>query len=440
MREEHDSVLTVRLSVVYLRRTGADIIVARTMRTLLILDLVETYLPPFEACVTQGHGESIMCSYNELNGVPMCSNTFLTQTVLREEYGFDGWVNIILHTYKNVYITIYKACETYLITYIYSVVMLYRLLVIAVRLVMCIILINFFQRRLPAVAVILRSGTDMDCGNFFAVNGNAAYANGNVTDADLDVALVRAFTGLVRLGYFDNPNDQPYRQIGGDSVNSQAHQRAALMTAIQSVVLLKNENDALPLPSTVKSIALIGPHSLRQRTPFSETIQRQRHYIITVQQGFTALGFTVNYVEGCTTSGNSTSHFADALAAAKNSDAVIFVGGIDGEVENEAHDRNSIALPGVQLQLIQALEQVKPVIVVVIGGGQVDLSYCKGSKSSPAIVGPSVLIITYHPHLHVSYPLPLLTSIVVLCVAGLSRTEWRSRRRLGFGGRILSGW
>jgi beta-glucosidase-like glycosyl hydrolase len=112
------------------------------------------------------------------------------------------------------------------------------------------------------VAVALHAGTDLNCGTFYSDYTQQALDNKTIVEADIDQALVRAFNILVRLGYFDPPEQQPYRQISKTAVDTMESRQLALEAAEQSIVLLKNVNKALPLDINQlqnKRIALIGP-------------------------------------------------------------------------------------------------------------------------------------------------------------------------------------
>lgn len=112
------------------------------------------------------------------------------------------------------------------------------------------------------VALALHSGTDLDCGHFYKNHTQSALDNGTIVESDIDRALERTFNILVRLGYFDPPSQQPYRQLTKDDVDTPQARQLALEAAQQSIVLLKNQNNALPLNINQlqkKRIALIGP-------------------------------------------------------------------------------------------------------------------------------------------------------------------------------------
>jgi beta-D-xylosidase 4 len=112
------------------------------------------------------------------------------------------------------------------------------------------------------VAVALHAGTDLDCGSFYGQYAQAALDNKTIVEADIDLALERTFNVLVRLGYFDPPEQQPYRKLSKDDVYTTESIQLALEAGQQSIVLLKNANKALPLNLNQlknKRIALIGP-------------------------------------------------------------------------------------------------------------------------------------------------------------------------------------
>lgn len=112
------------------------------------------------------------------------------------------------------------------------------------------------------VAVALHAGTDLDCDHFYGQNAQTALDKGTIVEADIDRALNRTFSVLVRLGYFDPPEQQPYRLLTASVVDTNASRQLALEAALEGMVLLKNQNNALPLNISQvqgKTIALIGP-------------------------------------------------------------------------------------------------------------------------------------------------------------------------------------
>jgi beta-glucosidase-like glycosyl hydrolase len=121
---------------------------------------------------------------------------------------------------------------------------------------------NYTSTTADTVAAALHAGVDLDCGTFFNANAQTALNNQTIVQADIDQALIRTLTILVRLGYFDPPEQQIYRNISLIDINTPEAQQLALLSAQQSIVLLKNMNNNLPLnldQLTNKTIALIGP-------------------------------------------------------------------------------------------------------------------------------------------------------------------------------------
>ncbi|KAB2575874.1 Glycoside hydrolase family 3 [Lasiodiplodia theobromae] len=303
-------------------------------------DMVEYYMPPFQACAREAKVGAFMCSYNAVNGVPTCADPWLLQTVLREHWGWDQedqWVVSDCDAIQNVYLPH-----------------------------------EWGATREEAVADSLKAGTDLNCGTYYQRYLPGAYDQGLINDTDINRALTRTFASLVKLGYFDAAEDQPYRQIGWSDVNTQHAQDLALKAAQEGIVLLKNDG-LLPLSlDGVSSIALIGSWA-------NATEQMQGNYygippylhspLYAAQQ----LGVTVNYAEGASQGNPTTDDWGAEYEAAAKSDVIIVVGGIDNDVESEELDRVAIAWSGPQLDMITQLATYgKPVIVVQMGAGQLD--------------------------------------------------------------------
>ena len=190
-------------------------------------DLVETYLPSFQSCIEDAQVASIMCSYNSINGVPACANQFVLQTIARESYHLNGFVVSDCGAVANI-------LETH----------------------------HYTSTPEDTVAVALRSGTDLECGLFYLFHAQIALDNQKINISDIDQALVRTFDVLIRLGYFDPPEQQLYRQLNKSHVDTPEARELSLVSAQEGMVLLKNTNNALPLKMDQlmnKKIALIGP-------------------------------------------------------------------------------------------------------------------------------------------------------------------------------------
>lgn len=175
-----------------------------------------------------------------------------------------------------------------------------------------------------------QAGMDLDCGSFLSSNLPSAVSKGVVSEADLDAALEDLFGVQMRLGLFDPPEQQPYMQYNyTDKLNTPAHQQLALDGARQSLVLLKNSgNRVLPFPTAPKSVAFIGPNADAQDTMLGN-YQGNPPFIVSPVQGAKAYSSAVSYVLGCDVACDSTAGFADAIAAAKASDLVVVIVGLD---------------------------------------------------------------------------------------------------------------
>ncbi|KAI0191936.1 glycoside hydrolase superfamily [Astrocystis sublimbata] len=319
-------------------------------------DLQDYYLQPFRACVRDANGQSIMCSYNAVNGVPTCADPWLLQSVLREHYGFGGdrWVTGDCGALNNVWNDH-----------------------------------HYGSSAANAAATALNAGTDLDCGDFWPRNLQSAYNSRMINDTVLDRSLVRRYANMVRLGWFDAPAKQPYRQLAWADVAIPDAKALALRAAQEGLVLLKNEGAGkLPLANaTVKRVAVVGPLA-------TATTQLQGNYFGTAQSvssvvnAFKVAGYEVTTTQGCGITGTSTSGFAAAVNMAKSADATIFVGGIDNSIESEGRDREQITWTGAQLSLIQQLATAtgdKPFVVVQMGT-MVDSSALVSEKNVNALL------------------------------------------------------
>ncbi len=188
-------------------------------------DLRETYLPAFRATVTEGHAGSVMCAYNRLNGEPACANTHLLGDFLRGEWGFNGYVVSDCGAIDDIY-------QRH----------------------------HFVKTAEEASALAVKRGTDLECGNTYKSLVNAV-KQGLIAESEIDRALKRLLTARFRLGMFDPPEIVPYAQIPFSANDSSEHRQLSLEAARESIVLLKNENNMLPLRKDLKSIAVIGPNA-----------------------------------------------------------------------------------------------------------------------------------------------------------------------------------
>lgn len=317
-----------------------------------IQDLSEYYLPSFQSCVRDAKVASVMCSYNSVNGVPACGNSYLLQDILREFWGFndDRWVTSDCGAIDNIFTTH-----------------------------------NFTSSLAEAAAVALKAGTDVDCGSTYSTNLPTALNQSLVTRNDLEKALTRQYTSLMRLGYFDPPTSQPFRQLSWTDVNTPDAQALAHRAVVEGLVLLKND-DFLPVQSSGKKVALIGPY-VNATTDMQGNYFGTPPFIVTPFQGAVDAGFSVQSATGTTVDGSSSAGFDEAIGIAQAADVVIFVGGIDNTIERESKDRLTVAWTGNQLELIKQLSSVgKALIVVQFGGGQLDDTELLSNEAVRAII------------------------------------------------------
>lgn len=190
-------------------------------------DLHDTYLPAFRATVMEGGAGSLMCAYNAIDGAPACANAPLLQGILRETWGFDGYVVSDCDAVANIY----RAHEH-----------------------------GYTQTPEAGVAVAFRAGMDLICGGpEESQHILGAVRQGLMTEAELDVALRRLFAARFRLGQFDPPA-RVFPGITPADNDTEENRALALRVAEQSLILLRNEGGLLPLRTSPRAIAVIGPN------------------------------------------------------------------------------------------------------------------------------------------------------------------------------------
>jgi beta-glucosidase len=186
-------------------------------------DIRETYLPAFEASVREAKAASVMGAYNRINGEPCCASPTLLERILRQEWGFDGYVvsdcGAILDIYAH-----HKVVDT----------------------------------PEQAAALAVKAGCELNCGEVYPALLDAVQ-QGLISEDIIDRAVKRLFTARFRLGMFDPPEQVPYTRIPYEIIDSPEHRDLALRAARESIVLLKNEDDLLPLRKDLESIAVVGP-------------------------------------------------------------------------------------------------------------------------------------------------------------------------------------
>lgn len=318
--------------------------------------LREVYLPPFKATVDAGAG-TFMTSFNDINGVPSTGNPFLLRDVLKGEWGFKGFVvsdwgsvgEMILH--GNV------------------------------------------KDDADAARCAITAGCDMDMeSRCYITTLEQQVKDGKVPVALVDDAVRRILRMKFELGLFDDPYKfcDPAREKA--ELANPGHAAVARDMARKSIVLLKNENNLLPLSKDLKTIAFIGPlvKAVKQNKGFwdVEVAGIDSNFIVTQWEGVEAkvsAKTKLLYARGCDTDGDSKEGFAEAVAVAGQADVVILSIGERRDMSGEAKSRSDIGIPGVQEELLKELLATgKPVVVLINAGRPLVFNYT--ADNAPAIL------------------------------------------------------
>ncbi|MEM8895022.1 MAG: glycoside hydrolase family 3 C-terminal domain-containing protein [Bacteroidota bacterium] len=355
--------------------------------------LREYYFPAYKAAFQEGGAFSTMCAYNRVNEVPACGNEWLLTQVLRNEWGFEGYVvsdcgaiSDIFHQHK------------------------------------------FTDTQAEAVALAIKSGMDLECEGggdeqeLYATYIQQAIDEGFLVESDLDERLVNVLKGRILLGDMDPKEMNPYTSIDRGVIEGEAHQQLALKAARESIVLLKNDKELLPLSKDITSLAVIGPNANKV---VLGAYSGKPTYTTSVYEGIRAkLGdqTEVFYEKGCSTILKDESMFeeleewgkyvedtereeyemmkaeleeefakdddvniADAVALAKRVDQVVLVMGTNRFVSNEESDAESLDWPGRQRELMKKVVTANPnVVLVLVNGFQITMDW--EVENIPAIV------------------------------------------------------
>ena len=318
-------------------------------------DLRENFLPTFKAAIDAG-AKSVMTSYNTIDGVPStCSEDLLTG-VLRNQWGFDGFVVSDLESIDGIFRD-HRIAES----------------------------------KQEAGEMALRAGVDVDLGaNCFSLLAESV-KKGLISEALIDRAVKRVLVRKFAAGLFDNP----YIDENPQGVRSEEHLAVAAQAARESVTLLENRG-VLPLKAGTK-IALIGPNADNKYNQLGDyTAPQADESVITMLRGLQDAGAAVTYVKGCAIRDSRTNSISEAVKAAKASDVVVAVVGgssardfktkyidtgaavVDADAVSdmeagEGFDRATLTLLGLQEDLLMALKATgKPLVVVYIEGRPLD--------------------------------------------------------------------
>ena len=313
-------------------------------------DLRETYLAAFKATVQEAGAMSVMSAYNRTNGEVCSGSKILLQDILRDEWGFAGYVVSDCGAIDDVF-THHGAADS----------------------------------AEGAAALCVNNGCDLNCGCTYMALGKAI-AEGLITSEAVDLALQRLFEARFRLGMFDPPELVPYAQTPIEVNDCAAHRELALQAARESIVLLKNDG-ILPLASSVRAIAVIGPNA-DEVEPLLGNYNGTPSRAVTPVAGIRARAgeaVAVTHVRGCELVGDSREGFAEAIAAAERADVVIVQLGLSAQLEGEegeeglldpSGDRRDLGLPGIQEDLLREVAAVgKPTILVLQSGSALAVNW-----------------------------------------------------------------
>ncbi|KAH8205109.1 hypothetical protein TruAng_000674 [Truncatella angustata] len=297
-------------------------------------DLAEYYMQPFQQCARDSKVGSIMCSYNSINGVPACANSYIMQTILREHW---NW------TESNNYIT--SDCEAVVDVSANH---------------------HYTSSNAQGTAMCFNAGMDSSCEYSGSSDIPGAWNSGALNQSTVDKALVRLYEGLIRAGYFDVAKAE-YASLSASDINTPTAQGLALQTATDGIVMLKNDQ-TLPLKFSSSSKAALIGFWANDSSKLQGGYSGNAAYLRTPADAARKLGYTVNISTGPILQNSGDNWTANAVSAAQKSDVILYFGGLDTSAAAEGSDRTSIAWPGAQIALLQKLAALgKPLVVIQMG-------------------------------------------------------------------------
>lgn len=328
-------------------------------------ELHQNFMPPFKAAVDAG-ALSVMTAYNSIDGIPCTSNKYLLTDILRDEWGFNGFVVSDLFSIEGLKGSHFVA-----------------------------------ETMQDASLMAVEAGVDVDLGGNAYLQLIDAVKNGIVQESVLDSAVSRVLRLKFEMGLFENPYMEP--KDAKLHVRTTEHIDVALKAARQSVVLLENKNDILPVnQEQISSVAVIGPNADTQYNMLGDyTAPQAESNIVTVREGIESkIGKSaVKYVRGCAIRDTSWNEIPEAARAASEADlAVVVVGGssardfettfketgaavagddyLSDMDAGEGFDRATLDLLGYQLKLLKAVKATgTPVIVIYIQGRPMNMNW-----------------------------------------------------------------
>ena len=317
--------------------------------------LHETYLPPFKAVSDMGVA-TFMNSFNDINGIPATGNKYLQRDLLKGAWNFQGFVvsdwgsigEMIPH--------------------------------------------GFAKDNKDAALKAIIAGSDMDMESRSYTNHLAELVKeGKVDIQFIDDAVRRILTKKYELGLFDDPYRFINEKREKEQANNPEHRKFAREIGAKSIVLLKNENQLLPLSPTTKKVAIIGPFAkatVENHGFWSIAFPDDSQRIVTQFDGIKAQldkNSELLYAKGCNANDNDKSLFAEAVETAKKADVVIMTLGEGHAMSGEAKSRSNIHFSGVQEDLLKEIAKTGKPIILMINAGR-PLVFDWASENIPTIV------------------------------------------------------
>jgi beta-glucosidase len=303
--------------------------------------LWETYLPPFKAALDAG-AATFMNSFNDLNGIPVTGNKYLQRDILKGKWNFKGFV---VSDWGSIGEMIHH---------------------------------GYVKDSKEAALAAITAGSDMDMeSNAYRYNLAQLVKEKKVPIALIDDAVKRILRKKFELGLFEDPYKYSNPEREQAALNNLEHRKAAREIAAKSIVLLKNEKSVLPILKQTKTIAFIGPlvKERKQNMGFWSVelpeVDYDKHVISQWEGLQNKVGNMAKllYAKGCEIEGDNKDGFAEAIAVANQADVVILSIGERRDMSGEAKSRSNLRLPGVQEDLIKAIQATgKPVVVLINAG------------------------------------------------------------------------
>lgn len=331
-------------------------------------DLYETYLPAFKACVEDAKVEAVMGAYNRTNGEPCCGSETLLNKILRGDWGFDGHVVSDCWAIKDLH-------ENHKVT----------------------------DGPVESVALAVNKGCDLNCGNIF-IYLLEAVKQGLVTEEQITTAVIRLFTTRMKLGLFDEKEKVSFSSIQYNQIDTEKMKQLNLKAARECLVLLKNQDNLLPLDkSKIQTIGVIGPNANNRKALIGNYEGTASRYI-TISEGiqdYVGEDVRVLFSEGCHLYNDRISNLStgndrisEVKAVCRESDIVIACLGLDSGLEGEegdagnqfaSGDKKNLCLPGLQEEVLKVIyESGKPVILVLLSGSALAVGWAE--EHIPAII------------------------------------------------------